>query len=84
MQIGRTLRVLTLLRDEHSLSEQSGAAYTPALSSNYLRVQIPGIFHSNEWKNVEIKSEEGNYLIAKLASSHNELSVPSVLSASTA
>jgi threonylcarbamoyladenosine tRNA methylthiotransferase MtaB len=82
-QIGSTLRVLTLHRDEHSPNEQSGAAYTPALSSNYLRVQVPGIFPSNEWINVEIKSEGGNYLTSEIsepASSYAKLSVNSVLS----
>jgi threonylcarbamoyladenosine tRNA methylthiotransferase MtaB len=64
-QIGRILRVLTLHCDEHSLNEQTGAAYTPALSSNYLRVQVPGIFPSNGWIDVVIKSEEGNYLIGE-------------------
>jgi threonylcarbamoyladenosine tRNA methylthiotransferase MtaB len=85
-QIGRTLRVLTLHRDGHSVNERTGAAYTPALSSNYLRVQVPGIFPSNEWINVAIKSEEGNYLIAEIsepASSHAELPVNSVLSESS-
>jgi threonylcarbamoyladenosine tRNA methylthiotransferase MtaB len=80
-QIGRTKRVLTLRRDEHSLNEQTGAAYTPALSSNYVRVQVPGIFPSNEWINVVIKSEEGNYLLGEPASTGADLSVNSVLSA---
>jgi threonylcarbamoyladenosine tRNA methylthiotransferase MtaB len=85
-QQGRTLLVLTLHRNDRSLNEQTAAAYTPALSSNYLRVQVPGIFPSNEWINVEIKSEEGNYLTAEIsepASSHAELSVNSVLSESS-
>jgi threonylcarbamoyladenosine tRNA methylthiotransferase MtaB len=62
-QIGRTLRILTLHRDEHDDSE-----YTPALSTNYLRVQIPGIFASNLWLDVVVKSEEGNYLVGEPAS----------------
>jgi threonylcarbamoyladenosine tRNA methylthiotransferase MtaB len=82
-QIGRTLRVLTLHRDEHSLSMQTGAAYTPALSSNYLRVQIPGIFPSNEWLDVVLSSEEGNYVVGEPSSIDSELSVPSVLCASS-
>jgi len=77
-QIGRTLRVLTLHRDESSDSE-----YTPALSSNYLRVQIPGIFPSNRWLDVGITNEEGNYLIGKPAPALSEFSVNSVLSASS-
>jgi threonylcarbamoyladenosine tRNA methylthiotransferase MtaB len=91
-QLHRTLRVLTLNRREspetgHPASEQadtsSGTAYTPALSSNYLRVQVPGIHPSNHWQDVVIKSEEGNYLVAEPVSPRNELSVPSVFSASS-
>jgi threonylcarbamoyladenosine tRNA methylthiotransferase MtaB len=67
-QIGRTLKVLTLHRDEHSLNEQTDVAYTPALSSNYVRVQVPGIFPSNKWVDVAVKSEEGNYVIGEAAS----------------
>ncbi|MGB8457485.1 MAG: MiaB/RimO family radical SAM methylthiotransferase [Candidatus Acidiferrum sp.] len=77
-QIGRTLRVLTLHRDEHSISEHTGIEYTPALSSNYLRVQVPGIFPANFWLEVVIKSEEGNYLVGKPASTLCESSVNSV------
>src|SRR5271154_3878126 len=58
-QIGRTQRFLTLHRDEHSLNDRTGAAYTPALSSNYVRVQVPGIHPSNQWLDVLIGSEEG-------------------------
>jgi len=73
-QIGRTLRVLTLHRDEHSTTEHTGIEYTPALSSNYLRVQIPGIFASNLWRDVVVTSEEGNYLIGEPASTPCESS----------
>ncbi len=65
-QIGRTLRVLTLHRDAHSISKHTGIEYTPALSTNYLRVQIPGIFPSNQWQDVAITSEEGNYLCGQI------------------
>src|SRR2546426_3877742 len=41
-QIGRTLRVLTLRRD-------ANADKTPALSSNYLKLSVPGIHRSNLW-----------------------------------
>jgi threonylcarbamoyladenosine tRNA methylthiotransferase MtaB len=74
-QIGRTLRVLTLHRDEYSITEQTGAEYTPALSSNYLRVQVPGIHPSNQWHDVVIKSEEGNYLVGESVSTLCESSV---------
>jgi threonylcarbamoyladenosine tRNA methylthiotransferase MtaB len=80
-QQGRTDRVLTLHRDERSLSQQTGAALTPALSSNYLRVQVPGIFPSNEWIDVVIKSEGGNYVIGEPISVLDELSAPSVFGA---
>jgi len=75
-QINRTLRVLTLHRDEHSDTE-----YTPALSTNYLRVQIPGIFPSNLWQDVVVTSEEANYLIGEPSSALNESSVNSEVSA---
>ncbi len=76
-QQGRTLRVLTLNRREspdtdHPPTEQadasSGTEYTPALSSNYLRVQVPGVLHANLWLDVVVTTEEGNYLIAEPAS----------------
>jgi threonylcarbamoyladenosine tRNA methylthiotransferase MtaB len=78
-QINRTARVLTLHRDEYSNTEQTGAEYTPALSSNYLRVQVPGIHSSNQWHDVVIKSEGGNYLLAEPASICNDFSANSVL-----
>ncbi|MHB8503753.1 MAG: tRNA (N(6)-L-threonylcarbamoyladenosine(37)-C(2))-methylthiotransferase MtaB, partial [Candidatus Acidiferrales bacterium] len=74
-QINRTLRVLTLHHDEHSDTE-----YTPALSTNYLRVQIPGIFPSNLWQDVVVTSEEANYLIGEPSSALSESSVNSVVS----
>jgi tRNA A37 methylthiotransferase MiaB len=80
-QIGRTLRVLTLHRDKHSNSERTGTECTPALSSNYLRVQIPGIFAANLWRDVVVTSEEGNYLIGEPASTLSESSANSVFEA---
>jgi threonylcarbamoyladenosine tRNA methylthiotransferase MtaB len=74
-QLGRTLRVLTLHRDGHSTNEQTGAAHTPALSSNYLRVQVPGIHPSNHWQDVVTTAEEGNYLIGEPASTLCEASL---------
>jgi threonylcarbamoyladenosine tRNA methylthiotransferase MtaB len=73
-QLNRTLRVLTLHRDE-----PADADTTPALSSNYLRVQVPGIFPSNLWLDVVVKSEEGNYLIGEHASTCNDFSLNSLL-----
>jgi threonylcarbamoyladenosine tRNA methylthiotransferase MtaB len=90
-QQGRTLRVLTLHRKtnddtadtDHLGAEQAHSEHTPALTSNYLRVQVPGVFPSNQWIDVAIKSEEGNYLLAEPASTLCESSVNSVLSASS-
>src|SRR5712664_11131 len=44
-QLGRTLRVLTLRRDEDDMRE----GLTPALSSNYLRVKVEDVLDFNEW-----------------------------------
>ncbi len=60
-QIGRTLRVLTLRRDDPG--EHSPDSITPALSSNYLRVRVPGIWPASAWLDVPILSEEVNYLV---------------------
>jgi threonylcarbamoyladenosine tRNA methylthiotransferase MtaB len=66
-QINRTLRVLTLHRAEHA-----GSEHTPALSSNYLRVQVLGIFPSNLWLDVAVTCAEGNYLLGEPASTPSE------------
>jgi threonylcarbamoyladenosine tRNA methylthiotransferase MtaB len=58
-QLGRALRVLTLRPGEADIS---GA--TPTLSTNYLKVRIPGNFPANQWLDVNISTEEGNYLLA--------------------
>jgi threonylcarbamoyladenosine tRNA methylthiotransferase MtaB len=47
-QAGRELRVLTLRRDDDS------AETTPALSSNYLQVQVRGKFAANDWLDVTV------------------------------
>ena len=52
-QIGRTLRVLTLHRDENDNSRSA-----PALSTNYLRVRVPGAHDANLWFDVQISREE--------------------------
>jgi len=51
-QIGRTLRVLTLNRDE-----DDDSATTPALSTNYLRVQVDRRLDSNQWADVQVSDE---------------------------
>jgi threonylcarbamoyladenosine tRNA methylthiotransferase MtaB len=57
-QVGRTLRVLTLNRDEHD------DANTPALSTNYVRVQLPGTYIANAFHDVRISHVQGLQLCA--------------------
>jgi threonylcarbamoyladenosine tRNA methylthiotransferase MtaB len=40
--------------------------HTPALSSNYLRVQVPGTFPANQWLNVRIVAALPNQLVTEL------------------
>ena len=70
-QVGKRLRVLTLRSasdDEDGPSENldSEAArethFTPALSSNYLRVRLPGTWPANQWVDTLILEVEDNYL----------------------
>ena len=56
-QIGRTARVLTLHRNETHRNEKGQEGFTPALSSNYLRVRVPGKWPPNQWHEVEIVEE---------------------------
>src|SRR5215472_11206055 len=56
-QAGRELRVLTL----HS-SDDGSNNRTPALSSNYLRLFVDGIFPANEWLDVKLTGGEGTFL----------------------
>ena len=51
-QAGRMLRVLTL----RSPSQET----TPALSSNYLQVRVPGRFSANEWLDVAMTDADGS------------------------
>ena len=60
-QLGRTLRVLTLRRDS-----DSPANLTPALSSNYLRVQLYGAHSANAFQNVHVSRVSGSSLVADL------------------
>ena len=57
-QIGGTLRVLTLRRDD----ADALAGSTPALSSNYLRVNVRGIYPPNTWLDVLAATDEGDSL----------------------
>ena len=52
-QLGRTLRVLTLHRNDHDVDACASRPTTPALSSNYLKVPVPGAHPSNLWLDVE-------------------------------
>jgi threonylcarbamoyladenosine tRNA methylthiotransferase MtaB len=63
-QIGRTLRVLTLRRDEENI----GSDFTPALSSNFVRVSVPGSHPANSWLDATIESQHGNGVSASLRS----------------
>lgn len=58
-QVGRSLRVLTLHRDETDHPSQ-----TPALSENFLTVKIPEVLPRNQWRTVAVERVEGKNLIA--------------------
>ncbi|HEX8837404.1 MAG TPA: tRNA (N(6)-L-threonylcarbamoyladenosine(37)-C(2))-methylthiotransferase MtaB [Candidatus Acidoferrum sp.] len=58
-QMGRDLRVLTL----HP-SEGRANARTPALSTNYLRLLVDGVFPANHWLHVKPAGDERNVLTA--------------------
>jgi threonylcarbamoyladenosine tRNA methylthiotransferase MtaB len=60
-QIGRTLRVLTLRAEEDGASQK-----TPALSGNYVSVQISGACPRNSWQDVVAVSEEDKGILAEL------------------
>lgn len=60
-QMGRDLRVLTL-----HLSEAHASTRTPALSTNYLRFLVDGVFPANQWLNVKPSGCEGNSLLGQV------------------
>ena len=62
-QIGRTLRVLTLRRDDSAVGLPEDT--TPALSSNYLKLRLRGIFPANLWLNVLVSDETGSALVGE-------------------
>jgi threonylcarbamoyladenosine tRNA methylthiotransferase MtaB len=71
-QIGSQLRVLTLRSAESGHEPASveivpdkESGYTPALSSNYLRVRLRGHLPANQWINVRVSAVEGNDLIGE-------------------
>jgi threonylcarbamoyladenosine tRNA methylthiotransferase MtaB len=59
-QLGRTLRVLTLCP-----SDDSDPHSTPALSSNYLKVLVPGTWPANRWLDLPISAQEENYSLSE-------------------
>ena len=60
-EMGRSLRVLTLHGDANDID------FTPALTSNYLRVLVPGSWPSNRWLDVVLsENEEGNCCLAEI------------------
>lgn len=61
-QLGRTLRVLTLHRDEHDVDRCTGGPTTPALSSNYLKLSVPGEQPPNLWFDVEYSGSDSDVL----------------------
>jgi threonylcarbamoyladenosine tRNA methylthiotransferase MtaB len=71
-QLGRTLRVLTLCREDPVEGLEMDT--TPALSSNYLKVRINGIRPANNCLDVLISSETGTTLVGEpiLAYSAND------------
>lgn len=63
-QIGRNLRVLTL-----HLSEAHAATRTPALSTNYLRLLVDGVYTANQWLDVKPSGCVVNSLLGQASAS---------------
>jgi len=61
-QIGRDVRVLTL----HP-SEDQASTRTPALSSNYIRFLVEGVFLANQWLDVKPSGCQGNFLLGQIS-----------------
>jgi threonylcarbamoyladenosine tRNA methylthiotransferase MtaB len=68
-QVGRTERVLTLHRNEND--ERAGL--TPTLSSNYLKLSVPGDYEPNRWLDIQISRKN----LAPVAASKVAEIVPS-------
>ena len=73
-QIGRELRVLTL----HPSGDGSRSR-TPALSSNYLRLRVDGVFPANQWLDVTPQAGEENFLTAQVSEADLEPSSPRII-----
>jgi threonylcarbamoyladenosine tRNA methylthiotransferase MtaB len=63
-QIGRDVRVLTL----HPSEDQANTR-TPALSSNYIRFLVEGVFLANQWLDVKPSGCQGNSLLGQVCES---------------
>jgi len=61
-QMGRSLRVLTLHPPEDQASTR-----TPALSSNYIRFLVEGVFPANQWLDVRPSGFQGNSLLGQVS-----------------
>lgn len=60
-QVGRELRVLTL----HPSGDGSNKR-TPALSSNFLRIFVDGVFPANRWLDIKLTGCEGAFLTGRV------------------
>jgi len=60
-QMGRNLRVLTL----HP-SEDCASTRTPALSTNYIRFLVEGVFPANQWLDVKPSGSQENSLLGQV------------------
>ena len=60
-QVGRELRVLTL-----QPSGDGSNTRTPALSSNFLRLFVDGVFPANQWLDIKLTGCEGAFLTGRV------------------
>jgi threonylcarbamoyladenosine tRNA methylthiotransferase MtaB len=69
-QIGRCMRVLTLRtlgETNHAIRDVASPGHTPALSSNFLRIGIPGNWAANQWLDVKILRDKETGLLTECA-----------------
>src|SRR5712671_1686137 len=62
-QLGRTLRVLTLRSSDSADASQLDT--TAALSTNYLKLRLSGIYPPNNWLDVSISGDTGTALVGE-------------------
>jgi threonylcarbamoyladenosine tRNA methylthiotransferase MtaB len=60
-QVGQNLRVLTLRNEDGA-----AAATTPALSPNYLKVNVRGVWPANRWLDARVSNAEENGLAGEV------------------